>query len=289
MKGTMKLAIYCTVLGATLSYVCALQSALDKSEACLVQYLKRKAKLTNDFPSTIQPSPKCRLVMPLTLQIIRETLVDEIKEKVPNDSECLIKELDNQETVDQVIKISVIHESRSLSENEVTTQLEAARNQLKRDLENIAIQCNTVDERFTQIFNEYLGIKNETLEVLQYEYCIAKYIADNSFLPLDNVELNPHHIDISKVNCNNIIDKDRKESIEKLRNKIISNSIDEHSSECVLNAYKRDNIFEWGLALKVLSIVELPKETMESGKLRVTQNIGSFGGTTTACILSNAI
>lgn len=276
------------MLSLAFSYACAIKAVLDESQACLVQYLKGKAKLSSSFPTMLQPSSRCHLVIPITLQTLREVVTDEIKEKTPGESECLINEFDDQETLDEVMKITVIHESKLLSENEIKTQLTTIRNQLKNDLGNIALQCHTDDKNFISIFNEYLGIKNETLEVFQFEYCISKYVADNSILAMDNVELNPHDIDIKNTNCDNILEKERNKEENEIRDKLTQTPNAGQILECVMEAYKSEKIFDYGVALKVLYVLDFPRETKDSEKARVAQKVASFAVTTFTCVLSNS-
>lgn len=281
----MKFVIYCVVLSVTLSYVYAAK-VLDEGEACLVQYLKGKAKLSSSFPSTLQPSSRCRLAIPITLQTVREIIVDQVKEKTSGDSECLITEFDNQDTLDDVLKISLIQESKILSENEKKNQLATSRDELKQDLRKIAIQCHTDDTAFISVFNEYLGIKNETLEVFQFEYCISKYVADNSLLAMDNIDLNPHNIDTKNINCDNLIERERNKVANDMREKLASTPNPEQIFECVMVAFNNDKIFDYGLAMRVLYILDFPRETKESEKTRITQKIASFALSTFTCVLN---
>jgi len=283
----MKFSLYCLALGITLSYVCA-RAILDEGEACLVQYLKNKEKLSQDFPSTLlQALPNCDLGVQIAIQVLRKAIVDKIKETLPVELECLTNEFDNRETLDQLVKISIISESKMLSENGKKTQLEICRSQLKLDVEKIAIQCNANVRIFKNIFNEALGIKNETLAVLQYEYCITKYVADNSLLPLNNVDLNPKNINTENVDCNDIIDKERAKTVQEIRDKLVATQNGDSIFECVSNAYNKDRIFDWSLAIKVLHIVDLPKETDEYEKERIVKKLVNFAGSTFSCALAN--
>jgi hypothetical protein len=282
----MKFAIYCLALSATLYCVCA-RALLDEGEACLVQYLKSKEKISADFPSTLQTaSSHCDLTVQIAQRVLRQQFVDKIKENIPNQSQCLLDGFDEKEILDDVFKVSVISESKTLGENNIKTQLEAARSDLKEQLEKIEVQCNTVDKTFTNTFNEILGIKNETLAVSQYEYCISKYTADNGILPLKNVELNPRHIDVENLDCDAIIDKDRRKTIKEIREKMTATPNGNMYIDCILNAYNNKNIYDSSLALKVLYILELPKETKESEKNRATQKISEFSVATFTCIIS---
>lgn len=273
----MRLVIYCLVIYAEILYVTATDNAFSDGEACLVQYLQRKGKLDNNFISAEKPSPNCRFVMPLTKIVVRKTFTDRIDKEIPDRSECLIAKFDNQETLDLLIKISVIQES------EVKAELESTRNALHDDLKNIMAHCETNDESFAAIFNDYLGNKNETLEVLQQDYCMSKYVADHKILNLNNVELNPSQVETSNLDCNQIVEKHRNESEKELTDKISTLPNGQRILKCVMDAYKNGSIFYSGIALKVLYNLDVPKELKESEKVRLTQKLSEFGLATFTC------
>lgn len=177
-----------------------------------------------------------------------------------------------------LVKISIIENSYNLSDSERKTQLDETRNELKQNLEQIATQCHTDDKNFISIFNVHLGIKNETLEVLRYEYCTAKYIADNKFLEMGNVEINPHHIDTESVNCDNVIDMDRSKEENGLSDKLPA-----QEKECIMNAYKNDKIYELIIALKVANNLEFSRESRNLEINRISQKMTVFAFTPLLC------
>lgn len=274
----MKFAIYCCiVIYAEILYVSATNNAFNDGEACLVQYLQRKGKLDNNFKTAEKPSPNCLFVMPLTKMVVRKKFTDRIEKEIPNHSECLIKKFDGEETLDLLIKMSVIQEG------EMKSELDSTRTALHEDLKTIMSHCETNDNRFLIIFNDYLENENKTLEILQQDYCMSKYVAENKILDLTNVELNPNQVDSTNLDCNRIIEKFRIDSEKELTDKISSLANGEKISKCVLDAYKNGEIFDSGVALKVLYNLDVPKETKESEKVRLTQKISEFGLATFLC------
>lgn len=276
----MKFVIYCLVIYAAeiQLYVSATNNAFDDGEACLVQYLQGKGKLDSNFISAEKPSPNCFLVMPLTKMVVRKTFTDRIEKEIPDHSECLISKFDGQETLDLLIKISVIQSS-----SDEYAELELTRNALHEDLKNIMSHCESNDETFVIIFNDYLGNKNGTLEVLQQDYCMSKYVADNKFLNLNNIDLNPSRVDITDLDCNQIVEKQRLDAEKELTDKIATIPNGQRISKCVVDAYKNGEIFDAGIALKVLYTLDVPKELKESEKVRWTQKLSDFGFATFTC------
>lgn len=126
MNFATNFAIYSVVICAALCSVNA--NELQDGEACLVQYLQRKDKLSADFQSDVPASSQCRLMTPLTIQIIRSTINDLIRKEIPNAADCLTEQFNDKEEVDHFIKIGILDASQSLSDSERTTQLETSRN-----------------------------------------------------------------------------------------------------------------------------------------------------------------
>ncbi|XP_037033988.1 uncharacterized protein LOC119072795 [Bradysia coprophila] len=273
----MKLAIHCLVIYVQFLCLSAEQSAFHDGEACLIQYLQKKGKLDDNFKSMEKPSPNCLFVMPLTKMVLRKTFTDRIDSEIPNHSDCLKARFDSQDTLDLVIKISVIREV------DIKTELDPVRQALHEDLKGIMSHCDTNDESFLAIFNDYLGNKNETLAVLQEDYCVSKYVADNKILDLTDVELNPSQIDIENLNCNQMVEKLRNDSEKELSDKISTLPHGQKILVCVMDAYKINKIFDTGIALKVLYNLDVPKDIKEAEKVRLTQILSGFGLATFNC------
>lgn len=274
----MKLPIFYLVIYAEILYVSTAADTFYDGEACLIQYLQKKGLLDKSFKSLQKPSPNCVLVMPLTKIVLRKTFTERIEKDLPDYADCLILNFDDQQTLDLVIKISVILETNA------KTGLESTRQALRDDLKKIMAQCETNDERFISTFNDYLENKNVTLEEVQQVYCMSKYVADNKVLDLTNVELNPGQIETSNLDCNRMIERFRNESERELHDKILSMRQGQKILDCVMEAYKSGGIFDAGIALKVLYSLDVPKDVNDSERAKLTEKLSGFALTTYTCL-----
>lgn len=256
----------------------------DSSPECLENYLKQKGKLASNFPvRPVTSETTCRFVLVLSLALMRGIIDELITSKNPT-STCLVREFANQETLDLITKLNVIEES-SLSENEMKTQTNETRNELKQDLAKIALQCETDVNKFTETFNDFLGIKNETLSALQHNYCFAKYASKHDLLPLKNVNLNPNGIETTNIDCRAIIRKERRSNEQDLRDTTkekMPNSIN-----CVMDVYKNNNVFDTSIATRVLEYVELSKEIKDAESKKNVNKIADFTVNVVNCALSS--
>jgi len=268
--------------------ICCLNVAADSDDdeidACIENYLKQKGKLARNFPVVpVTSTVKCRFASIFTVTLVRRIIVHLINAKHPNDATCLASEFENHETTDLIVKLNVIDDSKLLSENEMQTQTNETRMELKHDLIKIAIQCGTEITEFIATFNEFLGIKNVTLSAQQHNYCFAKYAADNGLLPLQNVDLNPYGIQTTHIDCPSIMRKERRAVEQTLRSKTKENMPDRVS--CVINAYRNKKIFDTSIASKVLEYVELSKEVKKVETDKVVEKVVDFTFAVASCAM----
>lgn len=264
MNVLMKFSIFCIVFYASLS------SANNSNNAvggCLVQLLKAMGKLSADFQSNSLPKNPlvCYYMTELSINMMKGVYHGEISAKLPNEADCLIEMFDLHGTVFDIIKVRLIEESSTLDETQKQTQLEEARNELTKDLEKIVVDCPTNKEKFRNIFHIPLAIKNDTLEAHQTEYCLAKYAVDNELLELDDAKVwNPHNITPESVDCDNIVAAERISSEREVGNVIGSMPNVGKHLECIMDLYRTGKTFNNHVSFKVLTFLDLPKETKAS-------------------------
>ncbi len=283
MNFAKKFLVFCVAIYAALSSVEA--NNVQEGEACLVQYLQNKEKLSSEFRSAVPPTSRCRLIIPLTLRVLKSSIESEIKTKVPNAADCLTEEFDNKWAIDHLIKIDVVDKSGLLTETERETQLQETRNEFKNDLKKIASQCVADDTPFIEIFNEQLGIKNESLTMAQYDYCLAMYVSDKNVLDLGMVDINPHRIDTDSVDCNEIIDVDKSKSEKDLIEKTTATVTSQSAVMCIRDSYRSDTVYDYSAALKVVNKLNFTRHTKEVEVNRISQKVGEFTMSVFACLM----
>lgn len=278
----MKLKLLCVliVVGLVCSNVKA-DDDDDESQVCLETYLRQKGKLGSDFPAR-QPSPLCIFITPISLKIFEAVVENQIRDKISNNTDCLIREFKNQESLDLIVKLGVIEDSE-LSESKMRIQKSLTRNELRQDLIKIALQCETDENSFIPVFNEYFGIKNVTLSAMEHNYCFAKYAADHELLPLENVDINPNGIDTTHIKCKAIIRKEHRRQESRVRDRLKEKK--RKTKNCVMEAYRNNNIFEYGIMSQVLEYLEFSKEIKDAEANKIAEKIADYSVTIFTCLL----
>lgn len=260
---------------------------VDEIEACLVQYLRGKEKLGIEFPTTIEPSDNCADRVSTVLESFRSFIDNEIKKDMIYESECLLSAIENRGTLVDFTMIFALRLNKLMDEDDLNTRLNRTRTQLKHELESIAAECKVDVKNFVKLFHKNLGIRNETIEVLQYEYCITKYCIDHEFLDLDNYVLNPNNITTDSINCTNIIEMDRMKAEEEFADENITTTEAKEAKDCIMQLYRTEQQYEWFIALKVLSNEVNARRTKESDVIKATEKLTSpsFAESMLKCIV----
>lgn len=131
--------------------------------ACITQYLKNKGKLANDFPS-VKASSVCRFIVVEIVRIVGEIVKGRITKEMPNDVDCIVKEYERNQLVDNLLKIALIVKSDKLTVAGKITALEIARDELKEQKKVIGATCGLEVEKFSQVLDKILEPqRNETI------------------------------------------------------------------------------------------------------------------------------
>lgn len=125
---------------------------LRTGEACFIEYLKGKGKLDADFPSLLSPSTNCRLVMPKAVREFKNDIKSDFKSERPEQAECLYKEFESRNAVDDAMKYFVIELSEVLTEERKATEVKAAKEELDEILSEIARSCGADETKFIDDF-----------------------------------------------------------------------------------------------------------------------------------------
>lgn len=264
----MKILFGCVVFCATL-YCSAIENYNLEIESCVVQYLKQKGKLNESLQSTIPPTSRCRLLVPTYVQNAKSVYRNHIADTFPaNVAECLAHELDNAENFDYYLKWDLIELSSLFGDSEKISQLQETRKLLKDVRREADAQCG---KRF-EIFNK-------TLE----EYCMAKYTIDNQLLELNNVDINPYEIDTGSVNCDNIVDTERRKYEKEYSDEISATETGRRLLDCIMKEYRNGNMAGCKIALKILHFSGMSIQVQKGEVNRINKKIEGFISKSVAC------
>lgn len=122
--------------------------------------------------------------------------IPDVQELIIDQGKCIEKQLRNDSYGDLILK-SLIYDALKPLNDELTMQ----RNQTVKKLQEV-LQSSISACTFTALYETYISIRRNN-------YCARKYVVDNDVLGLRNfnLTLNPFHIDISGVNCTELIQK----------------------------------------------------------------------------------
>lgn len=243
-------------------------SHLEQGNSCIVQYLKNRNKLSQDFPYDNQPdSEKCKLVMPIILDKMEIALNRKLAESKEINISCIMEHLINGSVLDYLLIREIIPMSRTLDNSEIMQKTRNTTKILRRILITAAKRCR-IDIGYYGLFDDILGLQNLSLPVLQQNYCYTKYVVDNRLIEVKHVNMNPRRIPTTNINCEEMIDKlqvtKERQLQSRLREKFKSEQV-----QCIMDQYRKEKAFDSNIALEVIDFLHVSYEEKRTNREKI--------------------
>lgn len=268
----LKFAIFAAIL---LSIECK-PSAIDDGNGCIAGYLKRQGKLEEDFPITgTFKSSKCSLVMPLIMVTFERALNVRLSGKEEVNADCIMEELKKADALDYMLKQEVLLMSPGLDEEETKMRIENTKEKLRLVFESAAKTCES-DPAYGGLFDDILEIRNESLAVLQQNYCFTKFAVDSKLIDLEDVDVNPKKISTSNVDCPEMIRNNRLEREKKLQTTLEKKNLSKDKIQCIKDKFQIDRAFDSNLALEVIDHLDVSLEDKRRNRENIAKKLEEF-------------
>lgn len=258
-------------------------SNIDKGQTCVIRNLKAKGKLEADFPEPKYVDPEtCRMVNELVANPIVEGFQITLSQKASIKSHCVTEEIKANGGIDYMGVKSIVDVVEGITEDVREQKLEEVNKKLKKIFEDAAKKCDS-DPTYAGLFDEILGIKNETFAVLSFNYCTNKFLIDNNFLDEKTVDLSTNSIDTENLDCTPIIDEKRKAEEKTVRDALKSKIPRGRKLNCMMESYRSNKIFENTLALEVVERLDVTLDVKRDIKDKVTGKLQDYMRSSIMC------
>lgn len=249
---------------------------LEEGNACIIQYLKNKKRLSQDFPFDAQPdSAKCRLVMPLIFKHLEVALLQKLSDKEDIKVDCIMAHLKNVSALDYMLMREIIPMSRSLENSEITQKTRNTTKVLRRILINGANKCGS-DRSYSGLFDDILGLQNMSLEVLQHNYCFTKYAVENKLIEVKQVNMNPRRIPTTNLNCEEMIDIQQISKERQLLSKLNDRKLSREEVQCIMDKYRSEKAFDSNVALEVVDFLHISYEEKRANREKIANALERY-------------
>ncbi|CAG9798993.1 unnamed protein product [Chironomus riparius] len=249
---------------------------LEEGNACIIQYLKNKQRLSQDFPYDTQPDTvKCRLVMPLILKHLETALIQKLSEKEDIKVDCIMAHLKNVSALDYMLMREIIPMSRNLENSEITQKTRNTTKALRRILINGATKCGS-DKSYSGLFDDILGLQNMSIAVLQHNYCFSKYAVENKLIEVKHINLNPRRIPTTNLNCEEMIDIQQITKERQLLSKLNDKKLSREEVQCIMDKYRSEKAFDSNVALEVVDFLHISYEEKRANRERIANSLEKY-------------
>lgn len=256
-------------------------SATDVS--CLVEDLKEKGTLEADFPEWTYVDPTiCQTQIEALSTLFEGGFYHQLEGKSSINARCVADEFKNNGGIDNFFVKHVLEFLKGLNEDVKKQKMRDTNTKLKNSFDDAAAKCNS-DPTYAGLFGNILGFKNETIAALTENYCAAKFVVENNFISVPNVNLNPNKIATENLNCTAIISNKRKAEKEKVRYDNRYKDFSETQIDCVMKKYRSFKVFETALAIKILDRLDIPLDVKFENSQKVGKISQDFEYNTKSC------
>lgn len=256
----------------------------DLNQACIIRILQIRGKIEEDLPAQEAPSELCRILLPLIYANYSEKLCVMLWETKSIKAQCVIEDLLKNDYVDLQLKFEVYEKLEKPSKKDREKKLEGVRVAMRDILLNAAEKCKS-DFSYGGIFEEILDI-NSNQKVFQKEYCLLKYVVENKFLIIRNLNINPHGIETRYLECKAILVQCQDDAEEKFMLALMDREYSSDAINCLMERYKEDRIFGWNTALEFLRKLEINEKVKRNEDFRISKMFSDYSKMSSNCIFS---
>lgn len=261
-----------------------LTADVDSGNACIIEYLKHKGKLGSDFPAPNRTLSGCDFAMRITVSATRKYVASMLAEKPSIVADCVTTQLEKADFVDYLLKEQIIESSRHLPFEQIVSNRNEVKTTIKGILAHAASTCNS-DATYAGLYDKYLNNRNRTESDFQENYCFAKYANDTNTIQIRNVNINPENIDVSLLDCNPVIEKERERIERKLNKNFKERKLSQAIIDCVMKSIKSGNMFEKIIALNVLNNLKLSLDVKRNNTERISKDIKEISMNILRCVM----
>lgn len=251
-------------------------SNLDVGNACVVQYLKDKGRLEDDFPAPASIEvAKCRLVMPIIIKAFEGALCAKLTEKESIKADCVMKEIKHGGALEFMLMQEVVVMTAGLDEDDSRQKLEDIKENLRLIFESAAKICDS-DPTYAGLFDDVLEIKNESMAVLRQNYCFTKFVIESKLIDVTDVDVNPKKIVTSNIDCTALIKSNRIERERKLLDTLKSKNLSREQTQCIRDKFQIERAFDSNLALEVIDQLDVSLEVRRINRENIAKQLENF-------------
>lgn len=256
----------------------------DHNRACIIRFLQIRGKLEEDVQSSPAPANLCRILLPLIYANQSEKLCLRLFEAKSVRAKCVFESLKNSEFIDLELKLEIYSKARNVAKN-VKKKKVYDLTRLQRDiLMNTSKACRS-DATYGGLFDDILGI-NSSLIAMQESFCLLKYVLDNKFIFVSNINRNQHDIRTMSIDCPAVVTRVQNDRDQKLLEAFWKRKYSADTISCLLDTYRDEKIFGWNLAKDFLYKLKISDSVRRAEDWRISKILSDFNKKSSNCLYS---
>lgn len=238
--------------------------------ACMSTYLRSEKMLDRRFrfrTNEITNETECETLLEDYRKGFYEEMSKELKadEDLAENAECIVENLKKLYLAETSMKNIIYENSKKMSRRKRKKALRAINYSIEKKMENAMMFCSS-EEVFGELFDVLYMNANETgseesSDKEGEDYCHRKYIVENNFInsTVYNVTLNPENIDITDLNCEEIVQQSIGEAEDEIKDEFV-NGLErptKRKEKCISKTIRTHQFFERSVRIIMLGEISL--------------------------------
>lgn len=234
---------------------------------------------------TNTPESQCEAHLNEFRSMFYDELMKELKddEDLSINADCLIQKSKEFHIAEISMKKLVYENTERMTKRKRKKAIKSIDYAIEKKMET-AVKLCTSSEVFGELFDTLFDGSNDnetdSTESTGEDYCLRKYIVDNNFIntTVYQVNLNPDNIDVSKLNCDEVVKQLREEHEEEINEefKLEFKRPSKRVRRCLTKTFRTHNYFESTIRVFMLGEMNISDEQKTAERNSFIESMQNF-------------
>lgn len=239
---------------------------------CVTNHLKSENMLERQYsvkPMNATSKSECDAELKETRDDFYAQISEVLKEddELASSTDCIVEHLRQFKLAEVSMKLLLLEGNSRMSKRKRKKAMKALDYTIEKKTE-VAVKLCLSDEAFSELFDTLYdncnATKNASDNTPEEDYCLRKYMTDKNFInsTLYKINLNPENVDVSKLDCEEIVKTLEDQEVEALKEEF-KDELEQPSKKslkCVGRTIRVGHFFEASAKVSMLGEIGITDE-----------------------------
>lgn len=268
--------------------------------SCLMNYLRTEKLLDRGYRYKATNATMDKVACNAQLEEVRNAFYTKLTDGMKQDDDlsphvdCIIERLKEFKVAEISMKQIVFENTRNLSNRKRKKAMRAFDNTIEKKMET-AVKICLSDETFGDLFDTLYAVSSNTTDSdsdssekgPEEDYCTRKHLIDKNFInaTVYNVTLNPNNIDVSNLDCDEIVETLTNQAIEEFKEEFNEEVTrpSRKATKCLSRNIRTSHFFEHNMKVVIFGEIGISEENKAEERQKFIDNMKQFYNSILKC------